>query len=70
MNFRWHPEKLNADDPDCGNDHRYQSILKVHLANFFVRILFGAIEKPFRDIRCDLIAHAKLGAIRPVRELK
>jgi len=69
MNFPWHPEKLIADGPDCGNDERYQSILRVDLTNFFVRLLFGTIEKLFRDTRCDLIAHAKLGAIRAVREL-
>jgi hypothetical protein len=69
MNFRWHPEKLIADGPGCGNDHRYRSFLRVDLTSFFVRLLFGTIEKLFRVTRRDLIDHAKLGAIRAVREL-
>lgn len=69
MNFRWHPETLNADGPDCGNDERYQAILRVGLLNFFVRLLFGAMEKLFRGERVGLIAHAKLVAMRPVGEL-
>ena len=69
MNFRWHPETLSTDGPDCGNDERYQSILRVDLTNFFVRLLFGAMEKLVRDSRVDLIADANIGAMRPVREL-
>ena len=69
MNFRWHPETLNADGPDCGNDERFQLILRVDFTNCFVRLLFGAMEKLFRNRRGGLIAHAKLSAIRPMREL-
>jgi len=70
MNFRWHPESLNADGPDCGNDHRYRSTLKVELASFLVRLLFRIVEKLVRDRREGLLNHAKLGVERPVRVLQ
>jgi hypothetical protein len=70
MNFRWHPETLNADCPDCGNDHRYQSILRVELASFLVRFHFQAMVNLIREGPSDLIDHAKLGVVRPVRVLQ
>ena len=45
MNFRWHPETLNADGPDCGNDERFQLILKVDLTNFS----FDSCLEPWRS---------------------
>jgi len=69
MNFRWLPKILNADGPDCGNDHWYQSTLRVELASFLVRFLSRAIEKFIRDRRRGLLDHAKLGVVRLVREL-
>ena len=68
MGIRWHPEILSPDGPVCGNIGWYQSILRVDLASFFAQLLFGAMEELFRDRRGDSIAHAKLGAKRPVRE--
>lgn len=69
MNFRWHPETLNADGLHCGNDHRHQSTLRVELARFLVRFLFRIIENLVRDRRGGSLDHAKLGVVRPVRVL-
>ena len=70
MNFRWRPETFNANGPDCGNDHPYQSTLRVELASFLIQILPRAIEKFLRDSSRGLLDQAKLGVVRPVRVLK